>query len=234
MQKVRLAALSLQCSSAPPSVLARRSCARFADAGVPGLLLLLCFASGLELPQMRALSIAVAIALRRHVRSCSPRVLHHTHPVDLACFVQVSMSAIQRGAVVVWHAVLPLENSVVHKIFSRGCAPHPLSLETRFSLYHIKVLHLLVNRLCPRSTAAERGRSFCSFDSARSSALPIASTDAMALYTLRARTASVGNNKGDDSHSTNEWLRRTSAPLSVACVETILASRRDWPVPTIA
>ena len=147
MQKVRLAALSLQCSSAPPSVLARRSCARFADAGVPGLLLLLCFASGLELPQMRALSIAVAIALRRHVRSCSPRVLHHTHPVDLACFVQVSMSAIQRGAVVVWHAVLPLENSVVHKIFSQGCAPHPLSLETRFSLYHIKVLHLLANRL---------------------------------------------------------------------------------------
>ena len=147
MQKVRLAALSLQCSSAPPSVLARRSCARFADAGVPGLLLLLCVASGLELPQMRALSIAVAIALRRHVRSCSPRVLHHTHPVDLACFVQVSMSAIQRGAVVVWHAVLPLENSGVHKIFSRGCAPHPLSLETRFSLYHIKVLHLLANRL---------------------------------------------------------------------------------------
>ena len=150
MQKVRLAALSLQCSSAPPSVLARRSCARFADAGVPGLLLLLCVASGLELPQMRALSIAVAIALRRHVRSCSPRVLHHTHPVDLACFVQVSMSAIQRGAVVVWHAVLPLENSVVHKIFSRGCAPHPLSLETRFSLYHIKVLHLLANRLLSR------------------------------------------------------------------------------------
>ena len=61
---------------------------------------------------------------------------------------QVSMSAIQRGAVVVWHAVLPLENSVVHKIFSQGCAPHPLSLETRFSLYHIKVLHLLANRLC--------------------------------------------------------------------------------------
>ena len=154
MQKVRLAALSLQCSSAPPSVLARRSCARFADAGVPGLLLLLCFASGLELPQMRALSIAVAIALRRHVRSCSPRVLHHTHPVDLACFVQVSMSAIQRGAVVVWHAVLPLENSVVHKIFSRGCAPHTLSLETRFSLYHIKVLHLLANMSGPsyRST----------------------------------------------------------------------------------
>ena len=80
------------------------------------------FASGLELPQMRALSIAVAIALRRHVRSCSPRVLHHTHPVDLACFVQVSMSAIQRGAVVVWHEVLPLENSVVQK-FPRGAAP---------------------------------------------------------------------------------------------------------------
>jgi len=155
VQKVRPAALSLQCSSAPPSVLARRSCARFADAGVPGLLL--CFASGLELPQMRALSIAVAIALRRHVRSCSPRVLHHTHPVDLACFVQVSMSAIQRGAVVVWHAVLPLENSVVHKIFSRGCAPHPLSLETRFSLYHIKVLHLLANRLARVGASASAG-----------------------------------------------------------------------------
>ena len=89
------------------------------------------------------------------MRSCSPRVLHHTHPVDLACFVQVSMSAIQRGAVVVWHAVLPLENSVVHKIFSRGCAPHPLSLETRFSLYHIKVLHLLANRLGWASGAVE-------------------------------------------------------------------------------
>ena len=112
MQKVRLAALSLQCSSAPPSVLARRSCARFADAGVPGLLLLLCFASGLELPQMRALSIAVAIALRRHARSCSPRVLHHTHPVDLACLiVQVSMSAIQRGAVGRMACRFCLENS---------------------------------------------------------------------------------------------------------------------------
>ena len=129
VQKVRLTALSLQCSSAPPSVLARRSCARFADAGVPGLLLLLCFASGLELPQLRA-SIAVATALRRHVRSCSPRAAPHSP--CFACFVQVSMSAIQRGAVVVWHAVLPLENSVVHKIFSRGCAPHPQSLKTWF------------------------------------------------------------------------------------------------------
>ena len=114
----------------------------------PGLL---CCCCALR-PALRCRSCARcpsrwAIALRRHVRSCSPRVLHHTHPVDLACFVQVSMSAIQRGAVVVWHAVLPLENSVVHKIFSRGCAPHPLSLETRFSLYHIKVLHLLANRL---------------------------------------------------------------------------------------
>ena len=34
-----------------------------------------------------------------------------------------------------------------HKNFSRGCAPHPLSLKTRFSLYHIKVLHLFANRL---------------------------------------------------------------------------------------
>ena len=73
--------------------------------------LLLCFASGLELPQMRALSIAVAIALRRHVRSCSPRVLHHTHPVDLAYFVQVSMSAIQRGAVGRMACRFCLENS---------------------------------------------------------------------------------------------------------------------------
>ena len=88
------------------------------------VVLLLCFASGLELPQLRA-SIAVATALRRHVRSCSPRVLHHTHPVDLACFVQVSMSAIQRGAVVVWHAVLPLENSVVEKNFLAGLRPEP-------------------------------------------------------------------------------------------------------------
>ena len=111
--------------------------------------LLLCFASGLELPQLRA-SIAVATALRRHVRSCSPRAAPHSP--CFACFVQVSMSAIQRGAVVVWHAVLPLENSVVHKIFSRGCAPHTLSLETRFSLYHIKVLHLLANRLTARPT----------------------------------------------------------------------------------
>ena len=41
------------------------------------------------------------------------------------------------------------------KIFSRCCAPHPLSLETRFSLYHIKVLHLLANRL--QDTARRRG-----------------------------------------------------------------------------
>ena len=58
--------------------------------------LLLCFASGLELPQLRA-SIAVATALRRHVRSCSPRAAPHSP--CFACFVQVSMSAIQRGAV---------------------------------------------------------------------------------------------------------------------------------------
>ena len=109
VQKVRLAALSLQCSSAPPSVLARRSCARFADAGVPGLLLLLCFASGLELPQMRALSIAVAIALRRHVRSCSPRAAPHSP--CFAGFVQVSMSAIQRGAVGRMACRFCLENS---------------------------------------------------------------------------------------------------------------------------
>ena len=109
--------------------------------------LLLCFASGLELPQMRALSIAVAIALRRHVRSCSPRVLHHTHPVDLACFVQVSMSAIQRGAVGRLACRIRLENESLTIIFSRGCAPHPLSLKTRFSLYNIKVLQLLGNRV---------------------------------------------------------------------------------------
>ena len=54
--------------------------------------------------------------------------------------------------------VLPLENSVVHKIFSRGCAPHPLSLETRFSLYHIKVLHLLANRLPGRGGLARGAR----------------------------------------------------------------------------
>ena len=60
--------------------------------------LLLCFASGLELPQLRA-SIAVATALRRHVRSCSPRAAAHAqHPVDVVCFVQISRSAIQRVA----------------------------------------------------------------------------------------------------------------------------------------
>ena len=47
--------------------------------------LLLCFASGLELPQLRA-SIAVATALRRHVRSCSPRAAPHSP--CFACFVQ--------------------------------------------------------------------------------------------------------------------------------------------------
>ena len=123
VQKVRLTALSLQCSSAPPSVLAGRSCAHFADAGEPGLS---CCCCALR-PALRCRSCARcpsrwAIALRRHVRSCSPRVLHHTHPVDLACFVQVSMSAIQRGAVVVWHAVLPRKQCLSIK-FSRGAAP---------------------------------------------------------------------------------------------------------------
>ena len=36
-----------------------------------------CIVSGLELQQQRV-SVLVAIASRRHVRSCSPRVLHHT------------------------------------------------------------------------------------------------------------------------------------------------------------
>ena len=72
----------------------------------PGLLL--CFASGLELPQLRA-SIAVATALRRHVRSCSPRAAPHSP--CFACFVQVSMSAIQRGAVGRMACRFCLENS---------------------------------------------------------------------------------------------------------------------------
>ena len=83
--------------------------------------LLLCFASGLELPQLRA-SIAVATALRRHVRSCSPRAAPHSP--CFACFVQVSMSAIQRGAVgLVWHMqILPRKQCLTIK-FSRGAAP---------------------------------------------------------------------------------------------------------------
>ena len=55
------------------------------------------------------------------------------------CFVQVSRSAFQRGAVSQpGEQNLPRKRAV-HKIFSRGCAPHPLSLKTRFSLYNIKV-----------------------------------------------------------------------------------------------
>ena len=86
VQKVRLTALSLQCSSAPPSVLAGRSCAHFADAGVPGLS---CCCCALR-PALRCRSCARcpsrwAIALRRHVRSCSPRAVHRTHPLDPAC-----------------------------------------------------------------------------------------------------------------------------------------------------
>ena len=111
VQKVRLTALSLQCTSALPSVRAGRSCARFASAGVlhqRAAVLLLCFASGLELPQLRA-SIAVATALRRHVRSCSPRAAPHSP--CFACFVQVSMSAIQRCAVGRMACRFCLENS---------------------------------------------------------------------------------------------------------------------------
>ena len=44
-----------------------------------------------------------------------------------------------------------------HKNFSRGCAPHPLSLKTRFSLYHIKVLHLFANRL----SAQKQAKALC-------------------------------------------------------------------------
>ena len=113
MQKVRLTALSYTAVLVGPAQRASRAelCAFCGCRRTRSVVLLLCFASGLELPQMRALSIAVAIALRRHVRSCSPRVLHHTHPVDLACFVQVSMSAIQRGAVGRMACRFCLENS---------------------------------------------------------------------------------------------------------------------------
>ena len=48
-----------------------------------------------------------------------------------------------------------LENESLTIIFSRGCAPHPLSLKTRFSLYNIKVLQLLGNRL-PAHPTTER------------------------------------------------------------------------------
>ena len=65
-------------------------------------MLLLCFASGLEVPQLRALSIAVGDSIAQARALLQPRaspvaVLHHTHPVDLASFVQISMSAIKRG-----------------------------------------------------------------------------------------------------------------------------------------
>ena len=61
--------------------------------------------------------------------------------------MQVSRSAIQRGAVGRLACRIRLENESLTIIFSRGCAPHPLSLKTRFSLYNIKVLQLLGNRL---------------------------------------------------------------------------------------
>ena len=52
-----------------------------------------CIVSGLELQQQRV-SVLVAIASRRHVRSCSPRAAAHAqHPVDVVCFVQISRSA---------------------------------------------------------------------------------------------------------------------------------------------
>ena len=83
VQKVRLTALSLQCTSALPSVRAGRSCARFASAGVltaPGLLCCCC-------------ALRPALSCRSCVRpsrwrqrcagTCAPAalVLHHTHPV---------------------------------------------------------------------------------------------------------------------------------------------------------
>ena len=63
------------------------------------------------------------------------------------CFVQVSRSAFQRGAVGRLACRIRLENESLAIIFSRGYAPHSLSLKTRFSMYNIKVLQLLGTRL---------------------------------------------------------------------------------------
>ena len=147
MQKVRLTALSLQCSSAPPSVLAGRSCAHFADAGVPGLS---CCCCALR-PALRCRSCARcpsrwAIALRRHVRSCSPRAVHRTHPLDPACAGLDERGYPTRCGGSSGMQILPRTQCLTIK-FSRGCAPHPLSQKPRFSLYHNKVLHLLADGL---------------------------------------------------------------------------------------
>ena len=71
--------------------------------------------------------------------------------------MQVSRSAIQRGAVGRLACRIRLENESLTIIFSRGCAPHPLSLKTRFSLYNIKVLQLLGNRLVGQRRNAAAG-----------------------------------------------------------------------------
>ena len=65
--------------------------------------------------------------------------------------------------VVICRADFAYKTMIYHKIFSLGCAPHPLSLKTRFSLYHIKVLHLFANRLDRQATRVSpaRGQNRC-------------------------------------------------------------------------
>ena len=52
-----------------------------------------CIVSGLELQQQRV-SVLVAIASRRHVRSCSPRVLQHMLTLLTSCALCRSRGAL--------------------------------------------------------------------------------------------------------------------------------------------
>ena len=77
-----------------------------------------------------------------------------------------------------------------HKNFSRGCATHPLSLKTRFSLYHIKVLHLFANRLRCREPRAAGGAD-----------------TSLAWYQLRARKRATFAKKNRDTFA-DSYLAR--------------------------
>ena len=121
VQKVRLTALSLQCSSAPPSVLAGRSCAHFADAGVPGLSCCCC-------------ALRPALSCRSCVRpsrwrqrcagTCAPAalVLHHTHTLFCVLCAGLDERYPTRCGGSYGMQILPRKQCLTIK-FSRGAAP---------------------------------------------------------------------------------------------------------------
>ena len=94
------------------------------------VVLLLCFASGLELPQLRALSIAVGDSIAQARALLQPSCCT---TLTLFCVLCAGLDERYPTRCGGSYGMQILPKTVLdHKIFSRGCAPHPQSLKTWF------------------------------------------------------------------------------------------------------